>query len=101
MTEKKGQRVNELCQCHHMKSRHMGMNGHGACTLCDCGQYTFNGWVYKAILVLQDGDEVLQELRKNLEQRGYDNKVFIVGVDILKTTQLGHITAEVQYAYEQ
>ena len=99
MTERRDERVNELCRCHHMKSRHNGLNGHGSCKICACGQYTFAGWLYKQVLLLRDGDEVLSELIRNLLLRDLDPIVFLVGVDILKTTQLVDITAEVQYAY--
>lgn len=100
MAEKRGERVNELCTCHHLKSRHNGILGHGFCSLCDCGYYTFAGWVYKEVLVLGNGDEVLQELRRILALKGYDNKVFVVGLDLLKIAEFS-VSVEVQYAYGQ
>lgn len=76
----------------------MGLNGHGACIVCDCAYYTFAGWVYKEILALRNGDEVLQELRRTLALKGYDQNVFVVGVDVLKIAEF-NVSVEVQYAY--
>ena len=103
MTEKRpdiSERVDEVCRCNHMKSKHNGLQGHGACQLCGCPFYTFAGWVYKAALELRGGDDVHLELIAALGEKGYDINVFIVGVEILETTECG-VRAEVRYAYER
>lgn len=103
MVEERGERVNELCRCYHLKSRHMGINGHGMCMYvnCECGQYTFAGWVYKKTLSLRSGDDILQELSKTLKLEGKDyQKIFIVNVDVLKIAEF-NVTVGVNYAYGQ
>ena len=39
--------VDELCTCGHLKSQHLGLNGHGRCTVCDCPQFTWSSFVYE------------------------------------------------------
>jgi hypothetical protein len=39
----------EICTCGHLKSKHAGLNGHGACTkTCTCRQFTWAKWVLKS-----------------------------------------------------
>ncbi len=39
----------EMCSCGHLKSEHATttLKGHGACTKCDCFQFTWNHFIYK------------------------------------------------------
>jgi len=96
MAEKKGKRVDEVCCCGHLKSKHRGLNEHGICSMCECAFFTWAGMVYKQILVLWDGDNVLQELRTRLEARGFEQNVFLISVEVLKIHEFD-VSVEVLY----
>lgn len=96
MAKRKGKKVDEVCRCGHLQSKHMGLNHHGACTICECGFFTWAGMVYKEVLVLRNGDNVLHELRKRLEVKGVEQNVFLVSVDILKIEEFS-VSVEVLY----
>lgn len=96
MAANKGKRVDEVCTCGHLKSKHRGLNEHGICSMCECGFFTWAGMVYKEILVLSDGDNVLQELRTRLEARGMEQNVFLVSVEVLKRHEFD-VSVEVLY----
>lgn len=98
MAENRGERVGEVCKCHHLKSKHLGLQGHGVCTICECPFYTFMGWVYKEVLVLRDGDNVLQELRNTLFRKQMKQNVFLVSVEVLKMHEFD-VSLEVLYAW--
>lgn len=40
-------KIEEVCYCGHLQSKHAGLNGHGHCQIedCDCEQYTFKSFV--------------------------------------------------------
>ena len=44
--------IDEICQCGHLRSAHADRHqtGHGACSfgMCDCSQFTWKDFVYKA-----------------------------------------------------
>lgn len=96
MAEKRGKRVDEVCRCGHLKSKHMGLNEHGACSICECGYFTWAGMVYKEILVLRNGDNVLHELRKRLAVKGMEENVFLISVEILNIEEFS-VSVEVLY----
>lgn len=94
--KKKGKRVDEVCRCGHLKSKHMGLNEHGMCSMCECAFFTWAAMVYKEILVLRNGDNILQELRKSLEVSGMEENVFLVSVEVLKIAEFS-VSVEVLY----
>lgn len=92
----KPERVDEVCRCGHLKSEHGGLDGHGVCNICECGFFTWHGMVYKEILSLRNGDNVLEELRTRLEARDMEQNVFLVRVDVLKIAEFS-VSVEVLY----
>lgn len=82
------QAVDELCTCGHLKSQHGGLIGHGACTICQCGRFTWNGWVYKETIVLREGDNALEKLKGSLKLKEMEQDVFIICVHVLKIRAL-------------
>ncbi len=96
MAKKKGKRVDEVCRCGHLQSKHMGLNHHGACSMCECGFFTWAAMVYKDVLALRNGDNVLHELRKRLAVKKMEENVFLVSVDILKIEAFS-VSVEVLY----
>lgn len=51
--------IDERCTCGHFKSRHAGLNGHGACKEedCPCNQFTWAEWII--IKELKKPDDVI------------------------------------------
>lgn len=99
MTEKKerwSEVVNEVCSCGHLKSEHGGWNGHGACSICECGFFTWGGMVYKEVLSLRNGDDVLEELKRTLALKDKEQNVFLVRVDVLEIAEFS-VSVEVLY----
>lgn len=51
--EGKGRIVDEICDCDHLKSHHMGIDGHSGCKECSCTKYGFsNRWVITDLIKL-------------------------------------------------
>ena len=96
VAEKKGKRVDEVCRCGHLKSKHAGLNEHGLCIFCECRFFTWAGMVCKETLSLRNGDNVLQELRKSLALKGMEENVFLVSVEVLKIAEFS-VSVEVLY----
>lgn len=92
----KPERVDEVCRCGHLKSEHVGLNGHGACQICECGFFTWMGMVYKEALSLRNGDNVLEELKRTLALKEMEQNVFLVRVDVLEIAEFS-VSVEVLY----
>jgi len=88
--------VDELCTCGHLISEHGGLGGHGVCQICQCKFFTWNGWVYKEVLALRNGDNVIEELRRTLALKGMEQNVFLVRVEVLKIAEFS-VSVEVLY----
>lgn len=92
----KPERVDEVCRCGHLKSKHMGLNEHGACSICECAFFTWAGMVYKEVLSLRNGDDVLEELKRTLALKEIEQNVFLVRVDVLEIAEFS-VSVEVLY----
>lgn len=94
----KPERVDELCTCGCLKSQHGGLNGHGLCYLCNCKFFTWKAMVYKQVLCLRSGDEVLDELKRTLIMKALEPEVSLLRACILRLHEFD-VTVEVMFTY--
>lgn len=92
----RGKRVDEVCRCGHLKSKHMGLNEHGICSMCECAFFTWAGMVYEEVLSLRNGDDVLEELKRTLALKEIEQNVFLVRVNVLEIAEFS-VSVEVLY----
>lgn len=93
---RKGERIDEICTCGHLKAVHRGLQGHGACSICSCGYFTWKAMLYKEVLALHNGDNVLAELKRTLKLKGIEEDVNLWGVIVLAIQEFS-VSVEVLY----